>query len=286
MQKVRAFVVACVVVGVFGCGQVDARRSLSKAKLNKVNKTWETLMGNRLVMTYFSLGVLGDMFRSKVYNAKKTQRYLKTLNALIQKEKTFLKDLKLPRGDDHKELFAKIRATVELMSGVAESLKEATKGKASEMKQFLVYRNSIAQDVAKILANATLKKQRRYPGKAPFAYGALSHQLGADLSLGYLVVGLVADGYFRLVLDRKKALEFLETALPLIKASGRKLRAVQDAVPEKDKTFVNGWKRVAIHLLREGYELRKFIRTRKRVFLLRYRHYRKTAWAALSKQGS
>ena len=243
---------------------VMARRSL-----RKVHTSWELLMGNRLVMSYYSLGYIGDLYRHKIYNKLKTKRYLSVLQTLIKKDKQFLASFKYPSGRSNKLLFRRIRAVVDMLDMASTSLNHAVKlGRVSSLKQFFIYRNSIARDIGRIFAMKALKRRRYYRGRWRFALKALGHYLGSDTIIAYLMFGLIADGYFQLAFKNVEILPRIRMGIQLLQNSKGAISNVWASVPRKDRIYLKRLQNATISLLNEGQSLRDFISSRRRSYLL------------------
>ncbi len=249
--------------------------------LRRVHQTWELLMGNRLVMTYYSLGYLGDLYRHKIYNSSRTLRYLRTLQELVKKEKSFLSSFKYPAGRSNKLLFRRLKAVVDLLDLACNSLRLSVK-KTIPLKQFLIYRNSIARDIGQIFAMKALKKRRYYRGRWRFGLRALGHYLGSNVVMAYLMFGLIADGYFQLAFQKEEILPRVKMVIQFLRTSKIAILHVKTSVPRRDRSYIQSLARTTIFLINEGISLRDFITSRRRPYLIAYRKWKILAWRSLN----
>lgn len=254
--------------------QVEAR-----PPTRQVNATWEELMGNQMFLAYYSVGLVGDLYRSKVYTPEKTRRVLSMLQSLLKKEKKFLKKIRVGRGRKQRALYRHIKATVDILLMALSSLEKKLDNKTgSSIKQFLQYRNAAAQDLQKLLYHRGLRRRRRYRGGWYGSMRNLNHHLGLDLAYGYVCLGLVADGYFQLVLNPKRTEEYLGTQLRLISSGHTRLGYIQNRLRGRDRSTLQSVRNGLQALYNTGMMLGKVVKTRNRSYMRKYQMLRRIAW--------
>ncbi len=236
-------------------------------------------MGNQLFQAYYCVGLVGDLYRANVYKKGKARRVIRLLHSMLKREKKFIKKVRIGRGRKQKALYRHIRATIDLLLLALQSLDQNVQGRVgAKIKQFLQYRNAAAQDLSKLLQHRGLKRRRRYGGGRRRAMGYLNQHLGPDLAYGYLLIGLVADGYFQLVLNQARTKDYLSTNLRLLQSGSKSLSYVQMGMRGSDRNTIQRVRNGMNAIYQMGIVLGQFSRTRKRVYLQRYQMLRRLAW--------
>lgn len=240
---------------------------------------WEELMGNQMIQSYYCVGLVGDLYRAKVYNTAKTQRIVLVLSNLIHRQKKFVQAIRIGRDSNQKALYRHIHSTLDMLRLALQSLqKNLAQESASTLEQFLQYRNAAAQDLQKLLQHRGLKRRRFYQGGYARAIQYLNHHLGLDVIYGYLTLGLIADGYFQLVLNPTQTEEYLGTNLRLIQSGQQSLSYLQSSLRSSDAASLQQIRSGLQALFNQGTVLGQFLKTRQRSLLLRYQQMRQQAW--------
>lgn len=271
-----------VIVG-FGCAlillTILPSPVSSRPRIRHIDRTWESLMGNQLFQAYYCVGLVGDLYRAKVYSKSKTLRVSRLLQTLLKQERLFASKVRIGRGKKQKALFRHIKATIDLLLLALQSLEQTIQGKmGAKVQRFLQYRNAAAQDLQKLLRHRGLKRRRRYGAGRRRAMGYLNKHLGPNLAYGYLLVGLIADGYFQLVLNQARVKEYLGTHLKLLQSGITSLNYLRMRLKGPDRSYVEKIRRGMLVIYQAGVMLGQFSRTRKRGFLQRYQILRRQAW--------
>jgi hypothetical protein len=236
-------------------------------------------MGNQLVMAYYSTGLLGDLYRAKVYSDAKTLHSVRLLYSLLGKEKIFIRRLDVGRHATQKALYRHILATIDLLLLALKSLQDViNKQDGADIKQFLTYRNAAAQDLQKLLHHRDLQRRRSYRGGWQAGLNYLGHHVGLDLAYGYLTIGLIADAYFQLVIDEEQATGYLGPGLRLLQSSAERLGQISAVLSVRDKAYVNTVRQGMQLIYQQGVYLGQFMKTRNRQYLARYSQLRNQAW--------
>ena len=100
----------------------NASPASSRPKIRHIDRTWESLMGNQLFQAYYCVGLVGDLYRARVYNKSKTLRVSRLIQTLLKREKLFASQVRIGRGKKQKALFRHIKATVDLLLLALRSL--------------------------------------------------------------------------------------------------------------------------------------------------------------------
>ncbi|TNE44199.1 MAG: hypothetical protein EP343_31085 [Deltaproteobacteria bacterium] len=277
MPAITAALMALCMYVSLPVGQSEAR-----PPTRQVHATWEELMGNQIFLAYYSVGLVGDLYRAKVYTPGKTKRVTRLLTSLLKKEKAFLKKIRVGRGRKQRALYRHLKATVDILLLALESLDNTiTNKEGSKIQQFLQYRNAAAQDLQKLLYHRGLRRRRRYRGGYYRAMKYLNHHLGLDLAYGYLCLGLVADGYFQLVINPKQTEDYLSTQLRLLTSGRKSLGYIQRRLRGSDRSTLQTVRGGMLALYNVGMTLGQVVKTRKRSLMRRYQQLRRLAWQTI-----
>lgn len=247
--------------------------------VQRLHAAWEESMGNQMIQSYYCVGLVGDLYRGGVYNAAKTQRIVTLLNSLLSKQKQFVKTLRIGSDRNQKALYRHIHSTLDLLVLAVQSLQKKLSGEPGELvQQFLQYRNAAAQDLQKLLQHRGLQRRRYYVGGYNKALQHFNHHLGLNLAYSYLTIGLIADGYFQLILNTTQAEEYLGTNLRLIQSGQQSLLELQSSFRGADRAafqpILSGMQAV----FNQATILGQFLKTRQRPQLRRYQQLRQQAW--------
>lgn|GEM_PF-1758058 len=272
---IRWSVVGLVMFGLLGFApQAESRRSL-----RKVHETWEMLLGNNLVLAYYNLGLIGDLFRAKVYTSSKAHTQLRMVLQTLREDTALVKQLKPLGSRTRKDFFRKLKSTMHILYMGGLTLQKAILYKSPKrMKQFLIYRNAVFKDINRVIKHPGLRKKQSYRGGWKVGRRCLGHFLGVDMAFGYQTIGLIADGYFQKTWNARRAISQLDIVMGLFKASALGTNRIKSMLHPKDQRYVAYVRQGLRYLYMEANTLKKFMKTRNRLFLKRYLKYRRLSW--------
>lgn len=255
----------------------------SQAHANRsVHRAWEQLMENQLVQAYYCAGILGDLYRAKVYPKNKTKRYLRTLFKLLGRQKLFLVQRAKRGSRTQRKYFRHVLSTADMLLLTVHSLQKVLrKAPGAQLRAHFRYRNAAAKNIQKMLGSSLRKRRRYYRGGRRTSFRFLGQHLGTDLALSFLAVGVLADGYFQRILPKSTVIGYLKPSLSLQQTSIQSLYKIQKRIPSGDQTYIQKIQMGQRSIRKAGQYLQMFITTRNRAYLRLYTQQRTRAWSVL-----
>ncbi len=261
------------------CASLWSAKPSQAANVTRLNQAWESLLGTQLIFLYYGVGMLGDLHKKKIYNGPQVIRYLGMLEPALRQEQVFLAQIKPLGAAKNREMFRRIRAVIEFLVQEASSLRRfVNEGKAEDWSQFVTYRRAAVEDIQYVLTHQATRSTRSFRGGTKAAYRHLGHYLGVDLVFGYFFVGLVADGYFRLLLPADQTRQHLALTVRLINNNIQQLARAKHSIPKEDRTRVLSIAQGMATLMETAKALDVFARSRQRDALKKYWLLRKRTW--------
>ncbi len=247
------------------------------------DQTWQKILSTNLVLIYYSLGQIGDLYRGKVYTPEKTSRYISFLKKIIKREKSFLESAKPGRGKSHRRWLESVKSMVDLIDLACQSLEGAiAKRPGKTVQQFITYRNSAAQDLRKLLAESRKKFPSYYRNGRSWSLRAIGRHLKDTLPLAFLAIGVTADGYFQLAFNSTYALGSLSAYKTLLSEQEKLLKKLKFRFKGMDRIYLA---RILPHYssaIQLIEALEKFIKSRNRTNLISYMRKRINLFRALN----
>jgi hypothetical protein len=247
--------------------------------LRKVHTAWETIQRANLVQAYYCAGILGDLYRAKIYSLTKTNRYATALRTLVIKQKAILRLLSKQGNRRQRRYYRQLHATADLVLLTLDHLRRGLPTK--QFTDYFKYRKAAATALNKMLSNRMAKRRKHYRGGWKKGLLFLGHQLTNGMAFGYLTVGLMGDGYFLLLLNKNSLMGYLKPTLQLLKANAIGIQQATKHVPATDRTHMKQCMEGYIELVQQATALYQFATTRHRKFLKLYQLQRNKAFQTM-----
>ncbi|MCB9639215.1 MAG: hypothetical protein H6728_07940 [Myxococcales bacterium] len=249
------------------------------ANVTRINQAWESILGTQLVFLYYGIGSVGDLYKNKIYNTSRVIRYLGMLEPTLRQEQLFLSQLKPLGNKKSREMYRRVRAVMDFLIQEASALRRyVNEGKSEDWNQFATYRRAAVEDLQYVLSHQANRSNHRFRGGVKAAYRHLGHYLGVDLVFGYFFVGLVADGYFRLLIPPAQTRQHLGLVVRLLQNNIQMLARAKHSVPRSDRPRTLSIAQGMGTLIDQAKSLDIFVRSRQRSALKRYWLLRKKTW--------
>jgi hypothetical protein len=249
---------------------------MASAKLDAI---WQSLLGSQLIYLYYGIGFLGDYHRNKIYPKERVLRYLDMLEPMLREEKLLLSEVKPLSGAKGKELFRRIRGVVDFMISECSALRRYVNTQSAEdWKQFADFRQAAAEDIQYVLTHQGAKQRHSFKGGTRASKRHMGHYLGMDLVFGFFFAGLVADGYFRLLLPPETARQHIAMTVRLCQMSLAQKKKNLNAFPKESRPRLQQIGIGLASLITQLKALDEFIAKRKRSALAQYGQQRQQTW--------
>ncbi len=262
---------------------LNSRTLLAAPPVSIVNESWEKLSTDQLVLSYFSLGLIGDLYRAKIYPKEKVLRYTSFITEYLNFiKKTF--NSARPRGSRAQKLwFNRYKAILDLLNLALENLQGSITNKPGKsIAQFITYRNAAAQDLKSILKLRAKRYRSLYRNRRKWSTSVLSKSLAGLYPLSFLAIGTTADGYFQLLLTPQQTKGYLASYRIFFKNWEKVLKKLSRYYRGLDRLYIK--KLLQLNQLNQQYleNLEKFIDTRDRKHLLKYIQLRRQIFRKIS----
>ncbi|MCK6511588.1 hypothetical protein L6R29_16645 [Myxococcota bacterium] len=262
------------------CASLGFAAPSQAANVPRLNQAWESLLGAQLIFLYYGVGTLGDLYKNKIYTSPQVIRYLGMLEPTLRQEQLFLSQIKPLGAAKNREMFRRIRAVVDFLVQEASTLRRfVNEGKEEDWSQFVTYRRAAVEDIQYVLTHQAVRSSRSFRGGSKAAYRHLGHYLGVDLVFGYFFVGLVADGYFRLLLPADQTRQHLGLTARLLNNNIQQLARAKHSIPKEDRARVLSIAQGMATLAETAKALDTFAASRQRDALKKYWLLRKRTWS-------